>query len=221
MTELIRSVAVTQARSPGDGFKPKPLDTWSSVKQSGDIALYLDGVEATMALHGEMDEEARALVAATYLRGEGQRRWTTMKANFIREGVPITYSLFRDSLIGIFAHGHEQDEGISRLLELQEKPGRNDDYRSSFESIRAILPHDSKEALELILVGIYRRGLTREVSARVSIDPTTGKRHRNLATLQDQAKCASEVQRGMGGKSMPPPSSRITPTSLKPKVRSF
>ncbi len=133
-------------------------------------------------------------MAASYLKGEALLLWVHQRDNFKREGIVPTYQDFKQTLLSHFSETHISDEAISQMLELKEKEGKHNEYKTAFNSLRAHLPQDKGEALELVLVALYKKGLTQETGFKVILDPTTGKRHRNLKTLQDHAQAASEVK---------------------------
>ncbi len=130
-------------------------------------------------------------MAGTFLKGVALMMWGQHKANLQRENREPTYEEFKTVLLTHYSEAHISDEAVSQLLELREKDGKHHEYRVAFNALTSQLPQDKSKALELIPMALCKRGLTKEIGSTVILDPSTGRRHKNLKRLHDQGQASS------------------------------
>ena len=194
-TEAIMTVMKELMKDKIQGsLKARPLDPWEPTKAHGEVRLFLENLDVYLSLHSKADEATKVKVAGTFLKGAALMMWGQYKANLLREGREPTYEDFKSVLLTHYSEAHISDEAVSQMFELREKEGKHHDYRVAFNALTSKLPQDKGEALELVLVALYKRGLRKETGSQVILDPSTGMRHRNLKRLQDQAQASSEVK---------------------------
>ena len=205
-TEAIKAVVnelmQLKVKEYGGSLRPRPLDPWEPTKAHGEVRLFLENLDTYLGIDRHMKDDTKVKVAGTFLKGAALMMWGQHKANLQRENREPTYEEFKSVLLTHYSEAHISDEAVSQMLELREKDGRHHDYRVAFNALTSQLPQDKSEALELILVALYKRGLTKETGSTVILDPSTGMRHKNLKRLQDQAQASSEVRDHSRGSSI-------------------
>ena len=171
--------------------KMKAPKAWINSKDNGDIELFLESLGAYLAT--ESDQDVKVKYATSYLDGDALAYWLVARRLLVADGREVTFELLCETLQNHFSPVHREHTAALELLRLREKPGQFDEYRRQFDTLRAKLPADREKLVELLMVTLFKKGLQASTAAHVLLDPTTGSKHLNLRSLQEQAKVAADM----------------------------
>ena len=172
--------------------KVRAPGSWSNVRTSGDILVFLERVGTYLATGADLQEEERVNIAASLLEGEALEFWISVRPGLADDPKDITFEMFSEVLLGQYQPAFRQETAAADLLSLRERQGKFDEYRRKFDLLKAKLPFSPKEGLECLLVAMFRKGLHPSTADLVLLDPATGSKHANLRDLQQQAKVAAD-----------------------------
>ena len=172
--------------------KVRAPGSWSNVRSSGDILVFLERVGTYLATGADLQEEERVNIAASLLEGEALEFWISVRPGLADDPKDITFEMFSEVLLGQYQPAFRQETAAADLLSLRERQGKFDEYRRKFDLLKAKLPFSPKEGLECLLVAMFRKGLHPSTADLVLLDPATGSKHANLRDLQQQAKVAAD-----------------------------